>query len=110
MDLGPELVELARRRLPHWRDRLWVGNAQTWRPPDGRRFDFVQLRPDAVRPDRRPALLDHLRRAVLAADGRLIVTLSEAGPSGSPRALLQACGFSVTGENGPVAWTDLPGD
>ena len=27
IDLAPGLVELARRRLPHWADRIWLGNA-----------------------------------------------------------------------------------
>jgi 2-polyprenyl-3-methyl-5-hydroxy-6-metoxy-1,4-benzoquinol methylase len=40
LDISAELVDLARRRLPHWRDRLWVGNALTWDPP--KRFTYVR--------------------------------------------------------------------
>ena len=29
LEISPELAELARRRLPHWAERIWVGNAPT---------------------------------------------------------------------------------
>lgn len=106
VDLGPELIRLAQRRLPQWADRLWVGNMQTWTPPDGLRFDALQVRPDAVLPDRRRALLIHLRDHVLTEGGRLIVTLAEPGPLGTAEALLEHCGFTVGGAVGAVAWAD----
>jgi len=40
LDISEKLVTLARQRLPQYADRLFVGNAFTWRPP--RRFDFVR--------------------------------------------------------------------
>jgi hypothetical protein len=33
VDISSALAELARRRLPQWADRIWVGNAMSWRPP-----------------------------------------------------------------------------
>jgi SAM-dependent methyltransferase len=42
VDFSAGLVELARRRLPKWGDRIWVGDAATWTPP--LRFDFVHVR------------------------------------------------------------------
>ena len=39
VDCSPNLIELARRRLPHWADRFFIGNAWEWLPP--RRFDYV---------------------------------------------------------------------
>jgi hypothetical protein len=33
VDISPALAELARRRLPQWADRIWVGNAVS--PADG---------------------------------------------------------------------------
>lgn len=33
IDLAPGLVELARRRLPQWAERIWVGNAVSWVHP-----------------------------------------------------------------------------
>ncbi|MDP9353615.1 MAG: class I SAM-dependent methyltransferase, partial [Chloroflexota bacterium] len=40
LDIAPELADLARQRLPHWQDRIFVGNALNWIPPW--RFDFVR--------------------------------------------------------------------
>lgn len=72
LDLSPELVELARRRLPDWRDRLFVGNALDWLPP--RRFDFVHIMELAYVPvNRRRALFEHLLTRVCAPGGRLIL-------------------------------------
>lgn len=58
LDISPELVELARRRLPRWADRIWVGNAADWTPPQ--RFDVARTGLDYVPPPRRMALLEHL--------------------------------------------------
>jgi hypothetical protein len=60
LDISPELAELARRRLPRWADRIWVGNALHWRPP--RRFEFVRTGLEYVPPRRRPELVEHLLR------------------------------------------------
>jgi hypothetical protein len=40
LDISEKLAELARQRLPQWRDRIFVGNARFWEPPA--RFDFVR--------------------------------------------------------------------
>jgi len=58
LDIAPELAERARGRLPHWRDRIWVGNAQTWSPL--RRFTFVRTGLEYVPRNRRRELVDHL--------------------------------------------------
>jgi hypothetical protein len=42
IDFAPGLVDLARVRLPHWADRIWVGDAANWMPPF--RFDFGHTR------------------------------------------------------------------
>ena len=39
LDLIESLAALARRRLPHWADRIFAGNVMSWRPT--LRFDFV---------------------------------------------------------------------
>ena len=71
LDLAPGLVELARRRLPHWADRIFVGNALTWEPP--LRFDFVRTELVYVPAERRRALLERLLAHVVAPGGRLIL-------------------------------------
>lgn len=58
LEISPELAELARRRLPEWRDRIWVGNAIEWAPP--RPFDVVRTGVDYVPPPRRAELVERL--------------------------------------------------
>jgi hypothetical protein len=71
LELAPPLAELARRRLPQWADRIFIGNALTWRPP--LRFDFVRTELVYVPAERRRALVRHLLDDVVAPDGRLIL-------------------------------------
>jgi hypothetical protein len=70
LDISPELVDLARRRLPHWTDRIWVGNALTWTPPH--RFDYVRTSLDYVPRPRRGEYIAHLlgfcRRLIVGMD------------------------------------------
>jgi SAM-dependent methyltransferase len=71
LEISPELAELARRRLPHWADRIFVGNARDWSPP--RRFDFVRTGLEYAPPGRRRELVERLMREVVTRGGRLIV-------------------------------------
>jgi hypothetical protein len=71
LDIAPELAELACRRLPHWADRIFVGNAIDWVPP--RRFDFVRTGLEYVPPPRQRDLVERLLRDVAAPGGRLII-------------------------------------
>jgi 2-polyprenyl-3-methyl-5-hydroxy-6-metoxy-1,4-benzoquinol methylase len=72
LDIVPEFVELARRRLPQWADRIDVGNIRTWQP-QGDRFDFVLIRPEYAPASRRADMVRHILRHVLKPGGRLIV-------------------------------------
>ena len=72
LDIVPEFVQRARRRLPHWAHRIHVGNIRTWQPA-GDRFDFVFIRPEYAPAARRAELVGHLLNHVLKADGRLII-------------------------------------
>jgi ADP-ribose pyrophosphatase YjhB (NUDIX family) len=109
LDISPGLVELARRRLPHWADRIWLGNAWTWQPP--RRFDFVHTRLEYVPDHNRPAYVGRLLDEFVAPGGRLLITPPDYGAPD----YLAAWGFRVGGEvvkeragRGParVAWID----
>jgi predicted pyridoxine 5'-phosphate oxidase superfamily flavin-nucleotide-binding protein/SAM-dependent methyltransferase len=71
LDFSPELVEAARRRLPQWADRIWVGDALTWEPP--RRFDFVRTELVYVPQERRRAYVERLLGRFVAPGGRLLV-------------------------------------
>jgi SAM-dependent methyltransferase len=72
LDISPELVELARSRLPQWADRFFVGNALHWSPP--RTFDFVCVKELGYVPRRRRReLFVHLREDCVSPGGRLIL-------------------------------------
>jgi len=72
LDIIPEFVERARRRLRQWAARIHEGNIRTWRP-SGMRFDYVLIRPEYVPTARRGDLARHILEHVLAPGGRLIV-------------------------------------
>ena len=71
LDISPELAELARTRYPHWRERIFVGNALDWMPPQ--RFDAVRTGLEYVPAPRRRELIRRLLKDVVAPGGRLIV-------------------------------------
>jgi SAM-dependent methyltransferase len=71
LEISPELASLARRRLPRWAERIFVGNAASWVPT--RRFDYVRTGLDYVPPTRRRELVEHLLANAVAPGGRLIV-------------------------------------
>jgi SAM-dependent methyltransferase len=58
LDVVPELVELARRRLPQWADRIAAGNALTWEP--ARSFTYVRTNLEYVPASRRRELVARL--------------------------------------------------
>lgn len=121
LDLIEPLAGLARRRLPHWKDRIFVGNVMDWRPPF--RFDFVRTEREYAPPHQRREMVERLLRRHLVAGGRLIVcsygSSRHSGSKAEPVAdILRDWGHGVTGEaegidaNGVVftraAWTGLP--
>lgn len=122
LDLIGSLAELARRRLPYWADRVFVGNVLDWRPPF--RFDFVRTELEYAPAHRRQALVGRLLNESLAPGGRLIVCSYGSSRRSTPETepvgqLLRDWGYGVAGEaqasdpNGVVitrvAWVDRPG-
>jgi hypothetical protein len=98
LEIAPELADLARRRLPHWRERIFTGNAIDWRPP--RRFDGVSMRPEYVPARRRRDLIARMLDEVVAPGGRLIVgVLTEeiARPATWFEAEVDGWGFRIAG-------------
>ena len=71
VDFAPGLVELARRRLPHWADRIFLGDALSWEPP--RKFDVVRIELVYVPDERQGELVARLLDSAVAPRGRLIV-------------------------------------
>jgi SAM-dependent methyltransferase len=88
LDISPRLVALARERLPHWADRIAVGNVMTWSPP--RRFDVVHTGLDYVPPARRRDLVERILERFLLPGGRIVL---RAERSRDPGDELRAMGF-----------------
>jgi SAM-dependent methyltransferase len=104
LDIAPELADLARRRLPQWADRIYIGNAVDWLPPPRapRRFDFVRTGLEYVPPPRQRDLVERLLREIAKPGGRLIVGVyseerdaTRTGPSEEER--VEAWGFQIAG-------------
>lgn len=116
VDLSAGLVAEARRRLPHWAERIAEGNALDWTPADGRRFDFVHVLADCVPAGRFPEVVRHARDRLVAPGGRLLVSVYQPAGATAPDAAarLAATGITVAGRasgEGPpgtatTAWCD----
>jgi hypothetical protein len=96
LDISSDLASLARRRLPYWADRIWVGNGLSWQGP--MRFDYVRVGLEYVPAHRRRDLVAHLLSSVVAEDGRLIVgNVNEEVGVRETEEFLRSWGFRVTG-------------
>ena len=94
LEISPELADLARRRLPQWRDRIWVGNVADWDPPQ--RFDVVRVSLDYVPAPRRR----HLVERVLTYAGRLVIgVFNEEREVRSLEDEVAAWGFEISGRS-----------
>jgi hypothetical protein len=92
LDISPELVALARARLPRWADRIWVGNARVWEPP--RRFTYIRTGIEYAPPTRRRDFIAHL----LPWCDRLIVgVFNEQAGEHATEQMLRNSGFAIAG-------------
>jgi len=73
LDISEGLVELAKKRLPHWQDRIFLGNALYWTPQT--KYDIVRTGLEYVPLGRQKYYVDHLLNNYVAQDGRLIIGL-----------------------------------
>jgi diadenosine tetraphosphate (Ap4A) HIT family hydrolase len=100
LDIAPELVELAHRRLPDLADHLFVGNALHWEPPH--RFTYVRTGLEYVPRDRRRELVERL----LGWCERLIIgVFNEETDARTTEELLQTWGYRVAGRSERVTLT-----
>jgi SAM-dependent methyltransferase len=96
LDIAPELAALARRRLPEWAGRIYVGNALGWVAP--RPFDYVRVGLEYVPQARRPDLVRWLLDRVVAPGGRLIVgKFNEELEPRATEVALASWGFPIAG-------------
>jgi SAM-dependent methyltransferase len=94
LEISPELAELARQRLPRWADRIYVGNALTWTPPQ--RFDFVRTGLEYVPAPRRLDLVAHL----LGFCDRLVVgSFNEEIEERALEHAVESWGFAIAGRS-----------
>lgn len=94
LEIAPELAALARQRLPAWADRIWIGNAATWMPPQ--RFDLIRTGLDYVPASRRRELIEHL----LGYCGRLIIGVhNEERDARKLEAKIASWGFTIAGRS-----------
>lgn len=108
LDFIPELVDLARERIPH--GRFWVHNAWSWVPP--RSFDYVRTNLEYVPVADRSEFVER-QRGWVAGGGRLILChYRDRGTEQIDAAeFLETHGYGVVGaaaaDGVSVAWTDL---
>jgi len=101
LDLIEPLAALARRRLPYWAERIFVGNVMGWRPPF--RFDFVRTELEYAPHQHRREMVERLLRDYLVPGGRLIVCSYGSSRRPTPKAelvgeILRGWGHEVAGE------------
>ena len=115
VDIGPRLIAAARRRLPGFRDNLWVAEASDWQPP--RRFRYVYTLADCVPESSLRVYVSRLLERAVEPRGRLIVgsygSRSRAEPPLDIVGFLESCGLNVLGRAHvgappitPFAWAD----
>src|SRR6185437_6027998 len=92
LDIAPELVHLARRRLPALAGHIEAGNVLEWRP--NRRFVYARATLDAVPSNRRRQLVGHL----LGFSDRLIIgVFNEQVEQRPTEELLRGWGYRIAG-------------
>jgi hypothetical protein len=94
LDIAPELVDLARRRVPQWADRFFVGNALTWSA--GRRFTYARANLDAVPSNRQRELVGHL---LGLADRLIIGVFNEQVEERPTEELIRSWGYRIAGRS-----------
>jgi SAM-dependent methyltransferase len=96
LEISPELADLARRRLPRWADRIFVGNAIEWSPSF--RFAVVRTSLEYVPKPRRRELIGHLLDRVVSPGGRLVIgKFNEGIAHRALEADVSAWGFQIAG-------------
>ncbi len=94
LDISPELVDLARRRLPDLADRLYVGNVLHWAPP--RRFTFVRTGLEYVPRSRRR---DVVAQLLTFCDRLIIGVFNEEVDARPTEQLLRSWGYAISGRS-----------
>ena len=94
VDISPELVALARRRLPELAESLHVGNALHWEPPH--RFTFIRTGLEYVPRHRRRDLVDRL---LWYCDRLIVGVFNEQNHERPTEELLRSWGHRIAGRS-----------
>ena len=98
VDIAPDLVDRARADHPELAAHFFVGDALSWRHPEGERFDVVHVLLDVVDPALHPQLLQHQLDHVVAPGGRVVASQYGDPPTAqSAEALVTRAGLRVAG-------------
>lgn len=107
LDIGPRLIELARKRFPQFKDHFFVGNAWNWIPP--RKFKYVYTLDDCIPEKILEEYIKRLLHFVVEQGGTLIVgaygSVSENRPASNLAEFLDDMGFPISGS---VSAGELP--
>jgi 2-polyprenyl-3-methyl-5-hydroxy-6-metoxy-1,4-benzoquinol methylase len=95
VEISWRLASLARRRLPHWADRIYTANVMTWSPP--RRFDIVHTALDYMPPHRRAEHVSRVLHELCAPGGYLVLRAARMPVTPDPGEELEAVGFRPDG-------------
>jgi 2-polyprenyl-3-methyl-5-hydroxy-6-metoxy-1,4-benzoquinol methylase len=97
LDISEELIQLAKSRLPQWKESLFSGNAFHWTPK--RKFDFVCVKElNYVPRDKRKAFFMHLIEKYVDSGGRFIIgPYTEETNNSELQDLLSSWGYQPSG-------------
>lgn len=95
LDISHKLIDLAKRRLPHWQDHLFVGNALFWTPTVT--YNFVRTSLEYVPNGRQKHFVAHLLSEYVSTDGRLIIEFNEYRQSEATTDKLRSWGHVIAG-------------
>jgi len=94
LDISPDLVALARSRLPQLAEQLVVGNALTW--TSDRRFDYIRTNLDYAPAHRRRQLFENLRAQ---ADRLIVDVFNEQIDERPTEDLVRSWGYRIAGRS-----------
>jgi SAM-dependent methyltransferase len=112
LDASPERIEHARLRLPRFSSNFWVGELFTsdepWAPD--RRYTLALVMPGRFLEGIEPAPAERLRARLRASCDRLLVYAYGDWLTryGTFAGLVEAAGFRMLAEHGPVGFAEIP--
>ena len=106
IDQGSRLIEVARKRVPHFAGHFRVANAWDWKPP--RRYRYVYALWDCVPEEYLPEFIHRLIDRYVQKGGRLILgaygSLSRQQQPFDLEKSLRSAGYRLSG----TAWAGIP--